>query len=94
MYGQLSTSCSNTEVAQYGPPNCSRPQSATDSGVRDDIYIDIYTLYQPVVELVEWRTEESEVSGSNSRARFQLLKHKPVLYHEWSGMVGSHALYR
>ena len=22
-------------------------------------------IYQPVVELVEWRTEESEVSGSN-----------------------------
>ena len=25
---------------------------------------------QPVVELVEWQTAESEVSGSNPRARF------------------------
>ena len=34
--GQLSTKCSNaTEVAQWGTPICSRPQPATDNGVRD-----------------------------------------------------------
>ena len=33
------------------------------------------------------QTAESEVSGSNPRARFLLLEQKPVLYHEWSGMV-------
>ena len=38
MWGQWSTTCtcSNaTEVAQWGAPSCSRPQSATDNGVRD-----------------------------------------------------------
>ena len=40
---------------------------------------------QPVVELIEWRTPESEVSGSDTRARFLLLEQKPVLYHEWLG---------
>ena len=33
-------------------------------------------------------------SGSNPRARFLLLEQKPVLYHEWSGMVETNALYR
>ena len=32
--------------------------------------------------------------GFKSRARFLLLEQKPVLYHEWSGMVETHALYR
>ena len=32
----LSTTCSNAvEVAQWGAPRCSRPQPATDNGVRD-----------------------------------------------------------
>ena len=36
MWGQLSATCSNvTEVAQLGSPSCSRPQPATDNGVRD-----------------------------------------------------------
>ena len=35
-WGQLSTTCSDaTEVAQWAAPNCSRPQSASDHGVRD-----------------------------------------------------------
>ena len=36
---------------------------------------------QPVVELVEWQTAESEVPGSNPRARFSLIEQKPVIYH-------------
>ena len=36
LWGQLSTTCSNvTEVAQWAAPSCSRPQPATDNGVRD-----------------------------------------------------------
>ena len=34
---------------------------------------------QPVLELV--------------KARFSLLGQKPILYHEWSGMVETHDLY-
>ena len=41
--------------------------------------------------LCQWsQTAESEVLGSNPWARFELLEQKPVLYHEWSGMVGTH----
>ena len=47
-----------------------------------------------VVEFVEWRTAESEVSGSYPRVRFLLLEQKPVLYREWSGILETHALYR
>ena len=37
MWGKLLTTCSkSTEVAQWGIPSCSRPQPATDNGVRDD----------------------------------------------------------
>ena len=32
--------------------------------------------------------------GFKSRARFLHLEKKPVLYHEWSGMVEAHALHR
>ena len=49
---------------------------------------------QLVVELAELRTAESEVSGSNPRVQFLLLEQKPVLYHQWSGMVETCALYR
>ena len=36
MWVQLSTSCSNfTEVAQWGAPSCSQPQTTTDNGIRD-----------------------------------------------------------
>ena len=35
MWGQLSSTWSNTEVAQWGAPSCSRPQPGTDNGVRD-----------------------------------------------------------
>ena len=36
LWGQLSTTCSNvTEVAQWATHSCSRPQPATDNGVRD-----------------------------------------------------------
>ena len=36
LWGQLSTTYSNvTEVAQWAAPSCSRPQAATDNGVRD-----------------------------------------------------------
>ena len=34
MWGQLSTTCSNSEVAQWGTPGCSQPQPATDNSVR------------------------------------------------------------
>ena len=44
-------------------------------------------------ELVEWRTSESEVSGSNPWAHDLLLEQKPVLYDEWSGMMETHAQY-
>ena len=34
--GKLSTTCSNAiEVTQWATPSCSRPQPATDNGVRD-----------------------------------------------------------
>ena len=33
---QLLADCSNTtEVTQWGTPSCSRPQPATDNGIRD-----------------------------------------------------------
>ena len=36
LWGQLSTVCSyTTEMAHYAVPGCSRPQPASDSGVRD-----------------------------------------------------------
>ena len=36
LWGPMSTTCSNaTEVAQWATPSCSRPQPATDNGVRD-----------------------------------------------------------
>ena len=36
LHSQLSTTCSNeTEVVQLAAPSCSRPQPATDNGVRD-----------------------------------------------------------
>ena len=35
-WGQLSTTCSNvTQAAQWAASSCSRPQPATDNGVRD-----------------------------------------------------------
>ena len=35
LLGQLSTTCSNvTQVAQWAASSCSRPQPATDNGVR------------------------------------------------------------
>ena len=37
-------------------------------------------------------TMESEVSGANPQALFLVLEQK--LYHEWSGMVETHSLYR
>ena len=39
------------------------------------------------------RPAESEVSGSNARAPI-FPEQKPFLYHEWSGMVETYALYR
>ena len=45
-----------------------------------------------MVLLVEWRTAESEDSGSNPWARLLLLEQKPVLYHEWSIMAETHSL--
>ena len=40
------------------------------------MFLKINALTQPVVELVEWRTAESDVSGSNPRARFLLKEQK------------------
>ena len=54
----------------------------------------MYSIIKPVLELVQWRTAELEVSGSNPRARFLLLEQKPVLYHEWSRIAETHAVYR
>ena len=46
------------------------------------------------VELVQWRTADSEVSGSNPRLDSYFKDINQVTYHEWSGMVETHALYR
>ena len=64
MWGQLSTTCNiSTEVAQCGTPSCSRPQPATDNGVR--------------VGRCNWLVTPSTLMGSASwvpRAQYKSVK--------------------